>query len=155
MAAIRREVWLGCLLLLAGGVVVRLGQEGMTLWDRWQTQQTQLQAKLARLEGWVVVSPEVAAHTRALFGDPLGQEAIAERLSRQAASVGARVTELRPRADAIELGVEGTASAMAAYLQGLAAQRPPLKLESVSIASQPKESAPLLMRVRVQEVKGP
>lgn len=154
MIAIRREVWIVCALLLGLGAAVRLGQEGMARWEQWQSRQVQLTAKLARLQGWVVASPDVAAQVREVFGEtPLSAGQIVERLSRQAEAVGARVTELRPRPDAIELGLEGTAASVAAYLQALAAHRPPLALQSVSLASQPKESAPVLLRVRVQEVR--
>lgn len=153
MTVIRRPVWIGCLLLLGCGAVIRLTQEGVALWERLRDQRDQLQAKLARLEGWVVVSPEVAAQVREVFGESRDSpHLVVERLSRQAAAVGAHITELKPRADGLELGVEGPAAPLAAYLQGLALHRPPLALESVSVLSQPRESAPILMRVRVRMV---
>lgn len=153
LLAIRRQVWVLCAVLVGAGLAARLGLEGMAWWERLRIQEDQLRARMARLQGWAAVAPAVAAQLEVVFGPGAsGSAPLLEGLSRQASAAGVRVTELRPRAGEIELALEGSASALGRYLQQVAAHRPPWRLESLSFASQPRESAPILMRVRLRAI---
>lgn len=152
-ASIRPRVWIAAVALVIGGAALRVGLEGGALWDRLQARQAQALARLARLQGWVDAGPEVAAQVAALFGDdPPRAAVVLERLSRHAAASGARMTELKPQGATIDLGLAGTASSLAAYLQTVAASRPPLQVETLSMASAPTEGAPVLLRLRLRAV---
>lgn len=148
---IRRQVWLGGLALVGLGVLVLGGQEAFAWWQTLRARQEQVAARMARVQGWVDVAPEVAARAQDLFGAaPVAPAAVLEGLSQQAALAGVRVVELKPGPKAVELGLEGSPSALGGYLRAIAAHRPPLKVEAVSFLSQPKPDAPVLMRVRVR-----
>ena len=153
MPRIRRPLWIGCLALLCLGAMIRIGQEGARAWQRLHTEQAQLLVKLSRLQGWVAVGPTVSAAADELFGAGVTTTSVVlEHLSRQARNANVRVTELKPRVGEIELGLEGTAPALGAYLQEVASHRPPLRVESLNLLSQPQAEAPVLMRVVVQIV---
>ena len=150
---IRRPLWMGAAILLGMGLMVRLGIDGVAWSHRLDAERDRLRTKLSRLQGWAAVAPEVATQIDVVFGkDRISPTAILEDLSRQARATGARVTELKPLAGELEIGLEGAAAPLGAYLQEIAAHRPPLQVESVSLVSQPKDSAPLLMRLRVRPI---
>ena len=167
---IRPRVWgAGLLMVAVAGLAWGVG-EAVALGQRFQARQDHLRAVLARLQGWVAVEAEVTAELEKVFGpaapingagttafgpDGATTAPLVEELSRRARAAGGRVTELKPRGPMVEVGVEGPAAALAAYLQELGAYRPPLTVDSIMLAAQPKASAPILMRVRVQVVTGP
>ena len=148
---IRRRVWMACAGLLVVGLVIIVADSGAERWDRLRAEQEQSQVKLARLQGWIASAPEISAAHEALIGADGARRGFAlGDLSQQASAAGVHLTELKPRAQEIELSLEGSAQGISAYLQGLLARKPPLRLESVGLASQPKTGAPILLRLRVR-----
>ena len=150
---VRRSAWVACAALVGALFLAWLGVEGMALWNRLTTRQEEERVELARLRGWEEVAPQVSHLVDALFGEArAGSSGILQGLSETAGAVGVRIKELKPRGAEVEAGLEGNSVPLAAYLERLAVYRPPLRLEAVSFALQPDESAPLVMRVRVQPV---
>ena len=148
---VRRPVWMACAALLAIGVVVVTADWGIGWWDRFQTEQEQLLIRRSRLQGWVAVASTVASAHDALIGTGgARRESVLSDLSQQATTAGIRLTELKPRTQDVELSLEGSVQGVGAYLQGLTTRKPPLQVEGIGLASQPKAGAPLLLRLRVR-----
>ena len=139
-----------CVALLGVGGLVRLGIDFSERYTGAAHQKTQLEIKLAHLKGWVSVSDQVGNQAQALFGGSSENEGVLEQVSRQARSLGLRIFELKPSENAAELAMEGTATQIGSYLQGLSQHRPPLKIEAVQMISQPKTEAPVTLRIRLE-----
>ena len=139
-----------CVGLLVVGGLVRLGIDLSEGYSRAVHERSQLEVKLAHLKGWVSVASQVESQSQALFGRTAESEGVLEEVSRQARSLGLRIFELKPTQNAAELAMEGTASQVGSYLQGLSQHRPPLKIETVQLISQPKAEAPVSLRVRLE-----
>lgn len=149
---IRRSTWVTGAGLLAAATLILGALEVSDWWGASQLRQRRLAVTLSRLHGWVAAGGEVTRRADAVFGSPEAADTTAMALHRQAAAAGVRMTEMRPQAQTVELLVEGSASAVGAYLSGLAAQRPPVRVDMVSIATQAKADAPLTARMRVMPV---
>ncbi|MBI4314102.1 MAG: hypothetical protein HY594_04720 [Candidatus Omnitrophica bacterium] len=139
-----------CIGLLAAGLLARLGLDLAEGYSQSFRQKSQLYVKWAHLKGWAAVSEKVNAQVQAVFGDSLENAGILEEVSRQARSLGLRIFELKPSENAAELALEGTASQIGSYLEGLSRHRPPLKIETVQLITQPKAEAPVTLRVRLE-----
>lgn len=150
---VRRSVWIAGIALAAAGLTVVGGLEALAWWDASQMRQRRLRGSLARLHGWVTAAPEVTRRADAVFGSSTEEAPTAVMtLHREAAAAGVRMTEVRPQGEDVELLVEGPIASVGAYLSQLAAQRPPVRLETVNLMTQPKADAPLAARVRVSPV---
>lgn len=146
---VSRPVWVTGAGLLAAAALILGALEVSDWWDASQLRQRRLAVTLSRLHGWVAAGGEVTRRADAVFGPPEDAETTVMALHRQASTAGVRMTEMRPQAQQVELLVEGSASAVGTYLAGLVAQRPPVRVDMVSIATQAKVDAPLTARVRV------
>lgn len=150
---IRRSVWVACAGIIAVGLLVRGGIEAARGWQQLVGEERRLAARLARLRGWMAVAPEVEQQMVAVFGAEGGDtQTVTEAVSRDAAAAGARLTEVRPQVDAVELMTEGAAQAIGTFLQALTAHRPPLQVIAIGLTAQSNEAAPISLRVRVAPV---
>lgn len=149
---IRKEILFACLGLLGAGIFLRVGLDAVDGYADLMRRKEQLGQKLGHLKGWASVSAQTEQQVETMFGAPAESEGILEDLNRRARALGLKISEMKPSDRSAEIALEGTSTQIGSYLQGLAEQRPPLRLESIQILSQPKSDAPVSMRLRVQWV---